>query len=56
MEIPTKDLFRRLNALVRTQRQRNYIVQQIELDKGLALDERHDGFDIIDGNLIYKSA
>jgi len=51
MEIPTKDLFRQLNALVRTQNQRNYIVQQLELNQGLALDKRHDGFHIIDGNL-----
>ena len=54
MDIPTKDLFRRLNALVRTSAQRNHIVAQIQLNNGANLDARYDGFDIIANRLIYN--
>jgi hypothetical protein len=54
MVLPTKQLFRILNALVRTAAQRNHIVTQLGINNGAALDPRHDGFYMGNNKLMYN--
>ena len=49
-----QQLYRQMNALVRTQEQRDNILTQLQINNGQALEGRHDPFYLENNKVMYN--